>query len=92
MPPSCSSSSACKAAIRAAICALLIFGKSASVFNRVFSAIPQGQLPVPSEKEKARLCGPYLLCAEEDSNLHPVIPDQALNIVGQAVGPCKAAL
>ena len=24
-------------------------------------------------------------CAEEDSNLHPVIPDQALNLAGQAV-------
>ena len=30
---------------------------------------------------KAPPCGAFARCAEEDSNLHPVIPDQALNLV-----------
>ena len=34
------------------------------------------------ETRKALLCRAFR-CAEEDSNLHPVIPDQALNLVTQ---------
>ena len=41
--------------------------------------------PHPGERaptnEKAPPCGAFASCAEEDSNLHPVIPDQALNLV-----------
>jgi hypothetical protein len=36
--------------------------------------------------------GAFRRCAEEDSNLHPVIPDQALNLVWQvsyASIPCQ---
>jgi hypothetical protein len=31
-----------------------------------------------AENDKAQLRGAFAQCAEEDSNLHPVIPDQAL--------------
>ena len=34
-----------------------------------------------SGRTKAPPCGAFAQCAEEDSNLHPVIPDQALNPV-----------
>ncbi len=46
-------------------------------------AMPSGRCPTLSyETRKApRVQG--LSCAEEDSNLHPVIPDQALNLVTQ---------
>src|SRR3954454_3564768 len=40
----------------------------------------------PSERStagtaKAPRCGAFVQCAEEDSNLHPVSPDQALNLI-----------
>jgi hypothetical protein len=41
---------------------------------------------------KAPPCGAFASCAEEDSNLHPVIPDQALNPVHRlpiASIPCQ---
>jgi len=31
-------------------------------------------------------------CAEEDSNLHPVIPDQALNLVTRVSDPSYASI
>jgi len=34
-----------------------------------------------AEREDPAICGAFPRCAEEDSNLHPVIPDQALNPV-----------
>ena len=34
----------------------------------------------------------FVSCAEKASNLHPVIPDQALNLAGQAVGRYRTAL
>ena len=38
-----------------------------------------------AETPKAPPCGAFVQCAEEDSNLHPVIPDQALNLVSGSV-------
>ena len=35
-------------------------------------------------------CGAFATCAEEDSNLHPVIPDQALNLVTRLSYPSVA--
>ena len=35
------------------------------------------------ETRKAPASGAFDTCAEEDSNLHPVIPDQALNLARQ---------
>ena len=46
-----------------------------------------------AENEKAAAGGPSRTCAEEDSNLHPVIPDQALNLarrVLDASGSCRS--
>ena len=37
--------------------------------------------------DKAPPCGAFASCAEEDSNLHPVIPDQALNLVTRVSYP-----
>jgi hypothetical protein len=42
-------------------------------------------------KEKARSSGLSLSCAEEDSNLHPVIPDQALNLARLPIPPSARA-
>jgi hypothetical protein len=39
---------------------------------------------------KAPTCRAFARCAEEDSNLHPVIPDQALNLVTQSGDPSKS--
>jgi hypothetical protein len=36
---------------------------------------------------KAPTCGAFAQCAEEDSNLHPVIPDQALNLARLPIPP-----
>jgi hypothetical protein len=36
---------------------------------------------IRSAATKAPPCGAFARCAEEDSNLHPVIPDQALNLL-----------
>ena len=45
----------------------------------------------PSESQprttKAPTCGAFARCAEEDSNLHPVIPDQALNLARLPIPP-----
>ena len=43
--------------------------------------------PSAAQKEKALHLQGFPM-PEEDSNLHPVIPHQALNIVGLAVGWC----
>ena len=40
--------------------------------------------------EKAPPRGAFATCAEEDSNLHPVIPDQALNLVTRLSYPSVA--
>jgi hypothetical protein len=43
---------------------------------------------------KAPTCGAFARCAEEDSNLHPVIPEQALNLArlrGRHGGRCPDA-
>jgi hypothetical protein len=52
----------------------------------VLGVCPQPLLPdrlhAPRRQRKARKRGLSLSCAEEDSNLHPVIPDQALNMAG----------
>ena len=45
-----------------------------------------------ADKEKARCCGLSLSCAEEDSNLHPVIPDQALNLARLPIPPSAQGL
>src|ERR671921_272509 len=42
--------------------------------------------PVPVTKKAPHLRG-FLPCAEEDSNLHPVIPDQALNLARLPIPP-----
>ena len=47
---------------------------------------PRG--PASARNDESPAGAGFLRCAEEDSNLHPVIPDQALNLVGQAVGRC----
>ena len=39
-----------------------------------------GRVVCPPETRKAPLLRGFLPCAEEDSSLHPVIPDQALNL------------
>src|SRR5918998_698619 len=39
------------------------------------------------ENEKAPRLRGFLVCAEEDSNLHPVIPDQALNLARLPIPP-----
>jgi hypothetical protein len=39
---------------------------------------------------KAPPGGAFARCAEEDSNLHPVIPDQALNLVTQVSYPSES--
>jgi hypothetical protein len=39
---------------------------------------------------KAPTCGAFARCAEEDSNLHPVIPDQALNLAREIVDPSRS--
>jgi hypothetical protein len=44
-------------------------------------------LRAPRDREKARSRGLSLSCAEEDSNLHPVIPDQALNLARLPIPP-----
>jgi hypothetical protein len=41
----------------------------------------------PPQTTKAPTCGAFAQCAEEDSNLHPVIPDQALNLVTRVSYP-----
>jgi repressor LexA len=43
------------------------------------------------EREKPRRAGLCLRCAEEDSNLHPVIPDQALNLARLPIPPSAQA-
>ena len=42
------------------------------------TAMPQR---APHNEKGPAVCGAFHRCAEEDSNLHPVIPDQALNLV-----------
>jgi hypothetical protein len=55
--------------------------------ERLVSLCPDGLVrsvvrPRPSRNWTAKPAGAgFLRCAEEDSNLHPVIPDQALNRV-----------
>jgi len=67
--------------------------QNSPLFSTAFSARSRGTGQRSTfGKGKARLCGLFLLCAEADSNLHPVIPDQALNIAGQAVGGCRMVL
>ena len=48
-----------------------------------------GQWPIvldaAVENDESRRRGAVGRCAEEDSNLHPVIPDQALNLVAGIV-------
>jgi hypothetical protein len=39
---------------------------------------------------KAPPCGAFAQCAEEDSNLHPAIPDQALNLVAGVSYPSRS--
>jgi repressor LexA len=46
--------------------------------------------PVPRTR-KAPTSGALLRCAEEDSNLHPVIPDQALNLARLPIPPSAQA-
>jgi hypothetical protein len=46
--------------------------------------------PTP-RTQKAPPCGAFARCAEEDSNLHPVIPDQALNSGTRASFPPNRA-
>jgi hypothetical protein len=41
----------------------------------------------PAERRKPRRNGAFAECAEEDSNLHPVIPDQALNLARLPIPP-----
>jgi hypothetical protein len=43
--------------------------------------LPQPQAANALRREKAPQMRGFRRCAEEDSNLHPVIPDQALNLV-----------
>ena len=45
--------------------------------------------PLPTN-EKAPRRGAFATCAEEDSNLHPVIPDQALNLVTRLSYPSES--
>ena len=52
-------------------------------------------LPRPADREcprreKAPQMRGFSTCAEEDSNLHPVIPDQALNLVTRVSYPSKS--
>ena len=42
------------------------------------------------EDDKAPPCGAFAQCAEEDSNLHPVIPDQGLNLVPRVSYPSRS--
>jgi Metallopeptidase family M81 len=46
---------------------------------------PEGR-PTPRTR-KAPTRGAFRRCAEEDSNLHPVIPDQALNLARLPIPP-----
>jgi hypothetical protein len=39
--------------------------------------------------DKAPPCGAFASCAEEDSNLHPVIADQALNLATRVSHPSE---
>jgi hypothetical protein len=48
-----------------------------------------GLLP---KRRKPRGSGVFERCAEEDSNLHPVIPDQALNLVTRVSDPSYACI
>ena len=47
---------------------------------------------ITSKQERPRCLRGLSRCAEEDSNLHLVSLDQALNIVGQAVAWCGIVL
>src|SRR5215218_4511284 len=44
------------------------------------------------ENEKAPQMPGFITCAEEDSNLHPVIPDQALNLARLPIPPSARGL
>jgi hypothetical protein len=44
-------------------------------------ATAEGDRPSRHAQREKALLGRTFACAEEDSNLHPVIPDQALNLV-----------
>jgi hypothetical protein len=46
---------------------------------------------MPVGNEKAPQMRGFHECAEEDSNLHPVIPDQALNLVTRVSDPSDAS-
>src|SRR3954468_3590876 len=51
-------------------------------FSTAFSARSHGAgTRYYRDEENPPACRLFRLCAEEDSNLHPVIPDQALNLV-----------
>jgi len=54
------------------------------------SVAPLDQTPCRGRKARSR--GLSLSCAEEDSNLHPVIPDQALNLVTRVSYPSNASI
>jgi hypothetical protein len=46
----------------------------------------------PHNDENPAGSGAFERCAEEDSNLHPVIPDQALNLVTRVSDPSYASI
>src|SRR6201991_2544115 len=46
---------------------------------------------VASRTTKPRCLRGFVSCAEEDSNLHPVIPDQALNLARLPIPPSAQA-
>ena len=49
--------------------------------------MPEHLASAGSGHEKPRLSGAFLRCAEEDSNLHPVIPHKALNLARLPIPP-----
>jgi hypothetical protein len=51
---------------------------------------PTGRVALGRERQEPRHAGPSLRCTEEDSNLHPVIPDRALNLAREGVDPFRS--
>src|SRR3954471_4506520 len=62
-------------------------------FSTAFSARSHGAgTRYYRDEENPPACRLFRLCAEEDSNLHPVIPDQALNLARLPIPPSARGL
>src|SRR6187402_1778645 len=60
--------------------------------QRALSEKPAPVTEIPPENAKSPAGRGFSRCAEEDSNLHPVIPDQALNLARLPIPPSARGL